>query len=168
MKATSEISLSLAQRGRGQGEGATTLAMNKMTWALIYEADKPKERVYGISFPDFPGVASGGRTVDEAMARGRETLAFHVAGMIEDDEPMPALRSLEELRADKDVAREMRDVKRVCLVEVPFELPGKPVRVNISIEDRLLDAVDRAAQTRGQSRSAFLAEAAREKIKGAA
>jgi metal-responsive CopG/Arc/MetJ family transcriptional regulator len=53
-------------------------------------------------------------------------------------------------------------------VEVPFELLGKPVRVNISIEDRLLDAVDRAAQTRGQSRSAFLAEAAREKIKGAA
>ena len=57
---------------------------------------------------------------------------------------------------------------RVCLVEVPFELPSKPVRVNISIEDRLLDAVDRAARTRGQTRSAFLADAAREKIKGAA
>jgi hypothetical protein len=106
--------------------------------------------------------------VDEAIARGRETLAFHVAGMIEDDDPMPTLRTLEELRADREIAREMRDVKRVCLVEVPFELPGKPVRVNISIEDRLLDAVDRAARTRGQSRSAFLAEAAREKIKGAA
>ncbi len=106
--------------------------------------------------------------MDEAIARGRETLAFHVAGMIEDDDAMPALRSLEELRADKKVAREMRDVKRVCLVEVPFELPGKLVRVNISIEDRLLDAVDRAAKTRGQTRSAFLVEAAREKIKGTA
>ena len=48
------------------------------------------------------------------------------------------------------------------------QVPGKPVRVNISIEDRLLDAVDRTARSRGQSRSAFLAEAAREKIKGAA
>ena len=142
--------------------------MAEIVWALVHEAEGPKGRVYGISFPDFPGVASGGRTVDEAIARGRETLAFHIEGMIEDDEPMPGLRSLEELRADRDVAREMRDVKRVCLVEVPFELPGKPVRVNISIEDWLLDAVDRAAKTRGQSRSAFLAEAAREKIKGAA
>jgi len=142
--------------------------MTDIVWALIHEADGPKGRVYGVSFPDFPGVASGGRSVDEAIARGRETLAFHVAGLIEDNEPVPALRTLEELRADREVAREMRDVRRVCLVEVPFELPGKPVRVNISIEDRLLDAVDRAARSRGQSRSAFLAEAAREKIKGAA
>lgn len=142
--------------------------MADIVWALVHEAEGPKGRVYGISFPDFPGVASGGKTVDEAVARGRETLAFHVEGMIEDGEPVPSLRTLAELRADKDVAREMRDVKRVCVVEVPFEVPGKPVRVNISIEDRLLDAVDRAAKTRGQTRSAFLAEAAREKIKGAA
>ncbi|MGH6872947.1 MAG: type II toxin-antitoxin system HicB family antitoxin [Rhizomicrobium sp.] len=142
--------------------------MAQIVWALVHEDEGPKGRVYGISFPDFPGAISGGRTIDEAIARGRETLAFHVEGMFEDGEPAPPLRSLEELRADKDISREMRDVKRVCLVEVPFELPGKPVRVNISIEDRLLDAVDRAAQARGQSRSAFLAEAAREKIKGAA
>lgn len=142
--------------------------MAQIVWALVHEEEGPKGRVYGISFPDFPGVASGGRTVDDAIARGRETLAFHVAGMIEDGDPMPSLRSVEDLRHDKEVGREMRDVKRVCLVEVPFELPGKPVRVNISIEDRLLDAIDRAAQTRGQSRSAFLADAAREKIKGAA
>ena len=142
--------------------------MAEIVWGLVHEADGPKGWVYGISFPDFPGVASGGRTLDEAIARGRETLAFHVAGLIEDDETVPAVRTLEELRADREVAREMRDMKRVCLVEVPVELPGKPVRVNISIEDRLLDAVDRAAKSRGQSRSAFLAEAAREKIKGAA
>jgi predicted RNase H-like HicB family nuclease len=142
--------------------------MAQIVWALVHVDEGPKGRVYGISIPDFPGAVSGGRTVDEAIARGRETLAFHVAGMIEDGDAMPGLRSLEELRADKDVRGEMRDVKRVCLVEVPFELPGKPVRVNISIEDRLLDAIDRAAQTRGQTRSAFLADAAREKIKGVA
>jgi predicted RNase H-like HicB family nuclease len=139
-----------------------------MAWALVREAEGPRGRVYGVSFLDFPGIASGGRTVDEAIARGRETLAFHVAGIIESGDFMPTLRSLEELRADKEVIREMRDVKRVCLVEVPFEIPGKPVRVNISIEDRLLEVIDRTAKTRGQSRSAFLAEAALEKIKGVA
>ena len=45
-------------------------------------------------------------------------------------------------------------------------MTSEPIRDPAS--DRLLDAVDRAAKTRGQSRSAFLAEAAREKIKGAA
>jgi predicted RNase H-like HicB family nuclease len=142
--------------------------MGQIVWALIHEDDGPKGRVYGISFPDFPGVASGGHSVDEAIARGRETLAFHVAGMVEDGDPIPPLRNLEELRNDKDVGRDMRDVKRVCVVEVPFELPGKPVRVNISIEDRLLEAIDRAARSGGQSRSAFLADAARARIKGAA
>jgi predicted RNase H-like HicB family nuclease len=140
--------------------------MAQIVWALVHEEDGPKGRVYGISFPDFPGVVSGGSSLDQAITRGRETLAFHVAGMMEDGDPVPALRSLEELRTDKEIARDMRDVKRVCIVEVPVELPGRPVRVNISIEDRLLDAIDRAAQAGGQSRSAFLADAARAKIRG--
>ena len=37
---------------------------------------------YGISFPDFPGCVSGGRTLDEALRRGRETLAAHVAFLL--------------------------------------------------------------------------------------
>ncbi len=61
----------------------------------------------------------------------------------------------------------MREGKRVGLGEGPCYLPSKPVRVNLSIEDRLLAAVDRAARTRSQSRAAFLVVAAREKIKGA-
>ena len=46
--------------------------MAEIVWALVHEADGPRGRVYGIAFPDFPGVASGGRTVDEAIARGRQ------------------------------------------------------------------------------------------------
>ena len=72
--------------------------MAEIVWGLVHEADGPKGRVYGISFPDFPGVASGGRTVDEAIVRGRETLAFHVAGLVEDGEAIPAARTLEEPR----------------------------------------------------------------------
>jgi predicted RNase H-like HicB family nuclease len=33
---------------------------------------------YSISFPDFQGCVAGGATVDEALRRGREALAFHV------------------------------------------------------------------------------------------
>jgi predicted RNase H-like HicB family nuclease len=118
---------------------------------------------FGISFPDFPGCVSGGRSVDEAMQRGAETLAFHVAGMIEDGDPLPVLRSLGDLLRDRDSREEM---KGALAVAVPIELPGKAVRVNISIDERLLGAIDRVAQTSGESRSAFLARAAKERLKG--
>lgn len=142
--------------------------MAQFVYALIHEAKGPRGRTFGISFPDFPGCVSAGRTIDEAIARGRETLAFHIEGMIEDDEAVPEPRSLNELRADKDLRGELRDVSNVCVVQVPFEMPGRPVRVNISIDERLLDAIDRAAGSAGQTRSAFLADAARSRIKGAA
>jgi predicted RNase H-like HicB family nuclease len=127
--------------------------------ALVHQ----DEGAYGISFPDFPGCVSGGGSLDEAVARGAETLAFHVAGMIEDGDPLPVLRSIEELRRDKDFRG---DAKGAVIVAVAVELPGKAVRVNISLDDRLLGAIDRAAQTRGESRSAFLANAAKDRIKG--
>ena len=127
--------------------------------ALIHEEDG----VFGISFPDFPGAISTGRSEEEAIRKGSEALSFHVAGMVEDGDPLPVLRSLGELRSD----REFRESAKGAVVAlVPFEAPGRAVRLNISMDEHLLDAVDRAAQAAGQSRSAFLAEAARQRIRG--
>ena len=47
---------------------------------------------YGISFPDFPGCVSVGDTVDDAVRRGGEALAFHVEGLCDEGEPIPAPR----------------------------------------------------------------------------
>jgi metal-responsive CopG/Arc/MetJ family transcriptional regulator len=50
---------------------------------------------------------------------------------------------------------------------VPYmQTTGKPVRVNVSIDRGMLDAID-AAAARHLTRSAFLAEAARNEIRGA-
>jgi hypothetical protein len=53
------------------------------------------------------------------------------------------------------------DPSRCIRVLLPVELAERPVRVNIMIEEGLLARIDRVAELRGQSRSAFLAEAAR-------
>jgi predicted RNase H-like HicB family nuclease len=132
-----------------------------IAYALIHE----EGGVYGISFPDFPGCISTGTNAEEAIRRGSDALTFHVAGMIEDGDPLPMLRDLSELREDP----EYRDVAQdAVLAMVSFEVPGKAVRVNISIDENLLDSVDRAAKAVGMSRSAYLAEAARSRIRGAA
>ncbi|MBN9022639.1 MAG: type II toxin-antitoxin system HicB family antitoxin [Rhizobiales bacterium] len=135
--------------------------MNSFTYGLIHEQDGR----YGISFPDFPGCISGGASLDEALARGAETLTFHIEGMIADGDPLPVLRTLEQLRQD---AGFLEDAEGAVIAAVPVELPGRAVRVNVSIDEHLLDAIDRAARAAGQSRSAFLASAARARIRSAA
>lgn len=133
--------------------------MAGQVYALIHEDDG----AYGISFPDFPGCVSGGDSADEAIVRGRETLAFHVAGMVEDGDPLPHLRNLTELRDDPAFRDAVRDA---IIALVPIDLPGRPVRVNVSIDEGLLDRIDRAAKARGETRSGFLAAAAKARLAG--
>ena len=73
-------------------------------------------------------------------------------------------RSLEELQADPGFRE---DAGGAVVALIPFDLPAKAVRINVSIDEHLLDAVDRAAKAAGQSRSTFLAEAARKRIMAA-
>jgi predicted RNase H-like HicB family nuclease len=130
-------------------------------YALIHQ----EGGAYGISFPDFPGCVSGGSSLDEALVRGTETLTFHIAGMVEDGDPLPRLRSLDELKTDPAF---VEDADGAVIAVVSVELPGKAVRVNVSIDSHLLDAIDKAARAAGQSRSAYLAGAARARIRSAA
>ena len=131
------------------------------TYALIHEEDG----VFGISFPDFPGCVSTGNSEEEVLRRGAQALAFHVAGMVDDGDPLPVPRSMGELRASPDFRA---DAEGAVVALVPYEPPGRAVRLNISMEEHLLESIDRAAEAAGQSRSAFLAEAARQRLKGAA
>lgn len=113
---------------------------------------------YGIVFPDFPGCVSAGANAEEATRNALEALLLHIEGMIEEGlalpEPSPPDAPLPAWLAELDPSRCIR-------LLLPVELAEKPVRVNIMIEEGLLARIDRVAELRGQSRSAFLAEAAR-------
>ena len=119
---------------------------------------------YGVSFPDFPGCVSVGDTVDEAVRRGGEALAFHIEGLLDDGEPIPPPRSIDAIKADPDLAEWRRGADFVL---VPLLLDrGSSRRVNISLDRGLLEAIDDEARRRRMTRSAFLATAARHEIKG--
>ena len=119
---------------------------------------------YGVSFPDFPGCVSVGDTVDDAVRRGCEALAFHIEGLRDDGDPIPPPRSIDAIKADPELTdwREGAD-----LVLIPLLLDrGSSQRVNISLDRGLLEAIDDEARQRHMTRSAFLASAARREIEG--
>jgi predicted RNase H-like HicB family nuclease len=117
---------------------------------------------YGVSFPDFPGCISAGKTLDEARAAAVEGLALHIEGMIEDGETIPAASTLEAVMAE----RAHRDAV-AFLVKAPAQY-ARAVRVNITLPEDVLADVDKAAGRQGLSRSAFLARAARRAMNDAA
>ena len=106
--------------------------------------------LYGITFPDFPGCVSSGGSPEEAIEAGREALSGHVALMAADGDPLPDPTRLEEVTWEED-----EDV--VCISLVSVTLPGKAVRVNITLDAGLLEEIDAVTS----NRSAFLAGAAR-------
>lgn len=110
---------------------------------------KEKDSSYGVSFPDFPGCISYGDTLEEARANAIEALTFHMEGMIEDGEQIPAPSSLD------DIADELEGATAII---INVDLPGKTVRVNITLTEGQLATIDRAAETIGTTRSGFMVD----------
>ena len=119
---------------------------------------------YGVSFPDFPGCVTVGDTVDEAVRRGCEALAFHVEGLVADGARIPPPRSIDAIKADADLA-DWRQGADFVLIPLLLDR-GSSRRVNISLDRGLLEAIDDEARERRMTRSAFLASAARHEIEG--
>jgi len=69
--------------------------------ALIH---KDPESDFGVSFPDFPGCTTVGRSLEEALTLAQEALDFHIEGMIEDGAALPAPSSLDAIMQNPDFA----------------------------------------------------------------
>jgi predicted RNase H-like HicB family nuclease len=123
---------------------------------------KDPDSDFGVSFPDFPGCVTAGRDLDEARALAGEALALHIRGLVEDGDPLPEPSSLEAILEEAENRRAV-----AFLVEAPTA-PVRSVRVNITIPEDTLRAIDRYAADRGLTRSGFLARAARRALDDAA
>jgi predicted RNase H-like HicB family nuclease len=110
---------------------------------------------FGVSFPDFPGVVTAGRSLDDARAMAEEALAFHIEGMVADGEVIPEPSRLEEVMANP----ENKDGV-VMLVGVKTDT-RKAVRVNVTFTEDTLEQIDEFAEAHGYTRSGFLARAAK-------
>ncbi|MGV1013498.1 MAG: type II toxin-antitoxin system HicB family antitoxin [Methyloceanibacter sp.] len=122
---------------------------------LFYPAILEKEpgSVFGVTFPDFPGLVSAGETAEQALIHAHEALAGHVALMVQDGDALPEPTPVEAVTADPDI-----QVVAVTLVGVT--IPGRAKRVNVTLDEALLEEIDEIAD----NRSRFLAEAARAEL----
>jgi len=87
--------------------------------ALVH---KDEGTSYGVSFPDVPGCISAGDTFEEAVANAAEALAGHLALMRADGDPIPAPRSFEDLKGDREFLADAADA--IVTVVQPQRMPA--------------------------------------------
>jgi len=66
-----------------------------MDYVAIIHKDHDSD--FGVSFPDFPGCITAGRTLNEAKDRALEALTGHIEVMRETGEAVPDPSSLDEV-----------------------------------------------------------------------
>lgn len=123
---------------------------------------KDPDSAYGVSFPDVPGCFSAGDTIDEAVRNAVDALSGHVRLLEADGDPVPSPRDFDAIIADPDLAED-RESAMTTVVPLVRDR-GSSTRINVSLDLGLLEAIDAAARDRGQTRSAFLASAARREL----
>jgi hypothetical protein len=94
--------------------------------------------------------------MDEAIAMAREAIELHLEGLIEEGMAVPEPSSVERHKGNSDYADGIWAVVRVD----ESNLRLRAQRVNITLPERVLDAVDRYAKAHGETRSGLLARAA--------
>jgi predicted RNase H-like HicB family nuclease len=113
---------------------------------------------FGVFFPDLPGCTTAGATMQEAARNAEAALQAHIDLAAEHRETIPPPSEIDAVTVDPDI----REAARIL---VRAELPGRSVRVNITLPEDLLRAIDRYAVRTGYSRSGLLAQAARERMR---
>lgn len=116
---------------------------------------KEKNGDYGVSFPDFAGCISAGKTLQEAYEMAREALRGHIATMVEYGDKLPAkAMTLDEAKKHPSA----KNAETFFLVDA--YLPSKKKRTNITLDIDVISAINSVTG----NLSAFLQEAAIEKL----
>ncbi len=107
-------------------------------------------------FLDFPSIQVEARTLSVLAARAREALLAELQRLQKEGLDWPPPTESSELKA-RTTAGEM-----LVLIEVQVE--DVPLRVNITVGERLLRRLDAAAHAGGMTRSGFISMAVRDRL----
>jgi predicted RNase H-like HicB family nuclease len=106
---------------------------------------------YRATFPDAPDCVVTGPDLAELLASARQVLGAHLQRTADAGDTWPTPTPIERITPAPGVIP--------ILVDVAVE--DTPVRINISLGERLVKRLDAAAEARGMTRSGFIAQAVR-------
>jgi len=89
-----------------------------MTRYIAIIEDAGPEFAAGVWFPDLPGCTSAGDDLDEALRNAPEAMALYLQDFGSDGKPFLRPRTLQELKADPDVAEDLQHYT-FALIELP-------------------------------------------------
>lgn len=108
---------------------------------------------FSVFFPDLPGCVSAGSSIQQAALNAEEALSGHLLVSAQYGDEVSDPTPLDQLEIDPDI-------EEIARILVRAERPGKSVRLNITLDEGLVAAIDRVAK----NRSGFLADAARHEL----
>ena len=106
---------------------------------------------YVATFVDLPSEQSSARDLAVLLVNARQVLTAHLDGLANAGEAWPAATPIEAIKPERGV----------MAIPIDITVDDTPVRVNISLGERLLQRLDAAAETRGMTRSGFIAQSVR-------
>jgi predicted RNase H-like HicB family nuclease len=106
---------------------------------------------YSATFVDLPGVAPEGRDLADLLVNARRAALNRLQALTDAGEAWPDPTPVEKVAVPKGAI--------AILVDVTVDDP--PVRINISLGERLVQRLDAAAEARGMTRSGFIAQSVR-------
>lgn len=111
---------------------------------------KDRKSDIGVSFPDFPGCVTAGKTLEDARRKAEQALALHIHGMIEDGDPIPKPSTLDEIAGDP--------ARKGAIAFLVSAEPDVTERINITAPRSQIREIDRRAEEAGKTRSAFIVQ----------
>jgi predicted RNase H-like HicB family nuclease len=106
---------------------------------------------YRAQFPDLPGCEAEGRDLGELLVAARGAVTRALEDLAAAGEAWPTPTPLEAVAVPPGV----------LAIPVDVSVDDPPIRVNVSLGERLVQRLDAAAEARGMTRSGFIAQAVR-------
>lgn len=112
----------------------------------IVHHDADSDSAWGITFPDLPGCVSAADNFEDLLDAAAEAVSL----WLEVAEEEPEASSFDAVTAHEDAEG------AISYLPVPVIDDGPAQRINITVPERLLNRIDRAAESAGTTRSGWI------------